>query len=76
MPHRTVVVPGSHKSFFSLPQDVRGFATGDRFGPLTGGALVKPVPCRAGSLLIFTEALTRKQLWPAHLTCKSSQVLR
>ena len=71
-PHRTVVVPGSHKSFFSLPQDVRGFATGDRFGPLTGGALVKPVPCRAGSLLIFTEALTRKQLWPAHLTCNGS----
>ena len=67
------MVPGSHRAFFSLPQDVRGFATGDRFGPLTGGALVKPVPCRAGSLLIFTEALTRKQLWPA---CKSSAALR
>ena len=40
-----------HKGFFNMPPDVRAFETLDRFGPDTGGALIKSVPCKAGSAL-------------------------
>ena len=55
----TLVVPGSHKAFFNLPPEVRDItAACDRFHDQTGGALLKRVPCKAGSALIFTEALS------------------
>ena len=57
----TLVVPGSHKSFFNLPEDIRAITPAmERFKGETGGPLLKTVPCRAGSALIFTEALSRK----------------
>ena len=44
-------VPGSHKANFPIPEDMRQFGNGvDR-------SLVRCVPCRAGSAIIFTEAL-------------------
>ena len=58
----TLVIPGSHKAFFNMPPDVRSLASGSRFGPNTGGALVRPVTCKAGSALIFTEALSHGAL--------------
>ena len=44
------VLPGSHKSSFACPES---------FKPLTEpGPWVEPVPLRAGSVVLFTEALT------------------
>ena len=53
-------VPGSHKANFPLP---KGWADmGERLAPG-----VTPVPARAGSAIIFTEALTHGTLpWRAH----------
>ncbi len=57
----TLVVPASHKSFFNLPEEIRAITPAmERFDSQTGGSLLKTVPCRAGSALIFTEALSRK----------------
>jgi hypothetical protein len=57
----TLVVPASHKSFFNLPDEIQAIAPAmERFDGETGGPLLKSVPCRAGSVLIFTEALCRK----------------
>ncbi|MDE0027317.1 MAG: phytanoyl-CoA dioxygenase family protein [Spirochaetaceae bacterium] len=44
-------IPGSHKANFSIPEDMKTFENGvDR-------SLIQCVPCRAGSAVIFTEAL-------------------
>ena len=51
-------VPGSHKSNFPLPDDFRYFRT--------TGPWLQQVPIRAGSALIFSEALTHGTLpWSA-----------
>ena len=53
-------MPGSHKAFFNLPEDIYAITPAmERFGSESGGPLLKTVPCRAGSALIFTEALSR-----------------
>ena len=44
-------VPGSHKANLPLPESWRDMAKG--FAPG-----VTPIPCRAGSVVLFTEALT------------------
>ena len=51
-------VPGSHKSSFKCPES---------FEPLTDpGPWIEPVPVRAGSAVLFTEALTHGTLpWTA-----------
>jgi hypothetical protein len=41
---------------------VRNFETGERFGPWSGGDLIQSVPCKAGSCVIFSEALTHGAL--------------
>ena len=52
------VVPGSHKSSFPLPE---GFQRPENCGPL-----LRQIPHRAGSAVIFTEALTHGTLpWTA-----------
>ena len=58
----TLVIPGSHKAFFNMPDDVRSLQANERFGADTGGTLVRPVPMKAGSALIFTEALSHGAL--------------
>lgn len=53
------VVPGSHKSAFRCPDDIRHWRT---LSPL-----VKQVPVKAGDCVIFTEALTHGTFpWTAH----------
>ena len=53
---------GCSKAFFNMPPDVRSLEANARFGPSTGGTLARPVPCKAGSVLIFTEALSHGAL--------------
>ncbi|MEM7029644.1 MAG: phytanoyl-CoA dioxygenase family protein, partial [Chloroflexota bacterium] len=48
-----VCIPGSHKANFPLPHDRRGFRDGK-----IDKALLRSVPCKAGSAVIFTEALS------------------
>ena len=48
-----VCIPGSHKANFSLPLDRRGFKNGE-----IDTSLLRSVPCKAGSAVIFTEALS------------------
>jgi hypothetical protein len=44
-------IPGSHKANFPIPEEMKTFENGvDR-------SLIQCVPCRAGSAVIFTEAL-------------------
>ena len=44
-------IPGSHKANFPIPEELKSFEHGvDR-------SLIRCVPCRAGSAVIFTEAL-------------------
>ena len=44
-------VPGSHKANFPIPEEMKTFEHG------VDGSLIRCVPCRAGSAVIFTEAL-------------------
>ena len=48
-----VCIPGSHKANFPLPPDRRGFKNGR-----IDTSLLRSVPCKAGSAVIFTEALS------------------
>jgi hypothetical protein len=62
-----VVIPASHKAHFNIPPSVRTFQSGERFGTWTGGELVRAVPCKAGSCIIFSEALSHGALpWVAN----------
>lgn len=52
------VVPGSHKANLTCPAEIRRL---ERYPEL-----VRPVPCRAGDVVLFTEALTHGTLpWRA-----------
>ena len=44
-------VPGSHKANFPIPEEMKTFENG------VDHSLIQTVPCRAGSAVIFTEAL-------------------
>lgn len=48
-----VCIPGSHKANFPLPQNRRDFENGK-----IDTSLLRSVPCKAGSAVIFTEALS------------------
>lgn len=48
-----VCIPGSHKANFPLPPNRRQFENGE-----IDRSLLRSVPCKAGSVVIFTEALS------------------
>ena len=48
-------IPGSHKANFPIPEDMTTFESGLYDG--VDKSLVRWVPCKAGSAVIFTEAL-------------------
>ena len=45
-------IPGSHKANFPIPEDMKRFKNGK-----VDTSLLRSVPCKAGSVIIFTEAL-------------------
>ena len=52
-----VCVPGSHNNHFPTPQDLTDFSDGTY-----DASVLRSVPCKAGSVIIFTEALAHGAL--------------
>lgn len=48
-----VCIPGSHKANFPIPREMQGFKDGK-----VDTSLLRSVPCKSGSAIIFTEALS------------------
>ena len=48
-----VCVPGSHNAHFPIPEGMSSFEDGEISNPA-----MRSVPCKAGSIVIFTEALS------------------